>query len=173
MKLRTTCRVSLSVSTCLSSLSTCLSPPPPPPTHRNLNPEPCGQWDGCRTSANCGPPWSSESAAPPCSSRARVTQSSSGPHRSQSRSRAELRFGYRTWMNLLPTARRSRRMVSFTGSSSVEYSSSLLEEPTGTEMSPSTGMSSEMDTSDSPANGRLASSAAAILTAQGGLAHGG
>lgn len=66
-------------------------------------------------------------------------------------------------MNLFPTARRSRRMVSFTGSSRVENSSSRLEEPMGTEMSPSTGMSSEMDTSDSPANGLLASSAAAIL----------
>lgn len=115
------------------------------------------------TSANCGPPWSSLSAAPPCSSRASVTHSSSGPHRSQSRSRAELRFGYRTWINLLPTARRSRRMVSFTGSSSVENSSSLLDVPTGTEMSPSTGMSSEIETSDSPANGLLASSVAAIL----------
>lgn len=115
------------------------------------------------TSANCGPPWSSLSAPPPCSSRASVTHSSSGPHRSQSRSRAELRFGYRTWMNFFPTARRSRRMVSFTGSSSVENSSSLLDGPTGTEMSPSTGMSPEMETSDSPANGLLDSSAAAIL----------
>lgn len=64
-------------------------------------------------------------------------------------------------MNFCPTARRSLKMVSLTGSSNVENSSSALEEPIGTEMSPSTGISSEIETSDSPASCLLASSAAA------------
>lgn len=43
-------------------------------------------------------------------------------------------------------------IVSFTGSSSVEISSSALRELSGTAISPSTGISSAIDTSDKPAN---------------------
>ena len=105
------------------------------------------------TSANSGPPPSFfPSMELFCNINASVTQSINGPHRSQSLNSALLFLGYKTCINFLPTAFRSRIMVRRMDSFSVELSCSWARALEGMVISPSMGMSWEIDTSDNPAN---------------------
>lgn len=108
------------------------------------------------TSANSGPPPSFfPSMELFCNINASVTQSINGPHRSQSLNSALLFLGYKTCINFLPTAFRSRIMVRRMDSFSVELSCSWARALEGMVISPSMGMSWEIDTSDNPANGQV------------------